>query len=153
MDHTMKAAELFMQDANCAQAVLMAFEDLTGMDAKMAYKLSAPFGGGIGRMREVCGAVSGMMMVLGLLYGYEEPGEKDCNKKAHYKDVQALADKFREEVGSIICRDIMKNPPSDPNPTPRTAEFYKQRPCVRMVMTAARLMDEFIAEHPLTEQV
>lgn len=149
MDHSYKAGELFLSGKNCAQAVVLAFGDVTGLDEKTAARFSSSFGGGIGRMREVCGAVSGMMMVLGLLYGYEEAGEKDCNKKALYKDVQLLADKFRQEVGSIICREILKNPPSDPNPTPRTAEFYKQRPCARMVMTAARILDEYIAEHPL----
>jgi len=102
----------------------------------------------MGRMREVCGAVSGMLMVLGTLYGYEENAEDDHHKKQLYKDVQALAGTFREECGSIICREILKNPPSDPNPTPRTADFYAKRPCARMVMTAARLLDEFIAEHP-----
>ena len=148
MDHSIKAAELFLSGANCAQAVVLAFEDVTGLEPELAAKMSSSFGGGMGRLREVCGAVSGMLMVLGIVYGYTEPGENDCNKKAHYQDVQALAGKFREEVGSIVCREILKNPPSDPNPTPRTAEFYRQRPCARMVMTAARLLDEFIAEHP-----
>ena len=149
MDHSIQAGELFLGGVNCAQAVFLAFTDVTGMDRKTAAKLSAPFGGGIGRMREVCGAVSGMFMVLGTLYGYDEPVESDAQKRELYKDVQALADKFRAECGSIICREILKNPPSDPNPTPRTAEFYAKRPCSRMVMTAARLLDEFIAEHPL----
>ena len=149
MDHSIKAAELFLGGCNCAQAVLLAFSDITGMDRKTAAMISAPFGGGMGRLREVCGAVSGMFMVLGLLYGYDETVEDDAQKKQTYHDVQALAEKFRAECGSIICREILKNPPSDPNPTPRTAEFYAQRPCARMVMTAARLMDEFIAEHPI----
>ena len=151
MDHSIKAGELFLGGVNCAQAVFLAFEDVTGIDRKVAAKLSSPFGGGIGRMREVCGAVSGMMMVLGVLYGYDDTVEDDAQKKQLYKDVQALAGKFREECGSIICREILKNPPSDPNPTPRTAEFYAKRPCSRMVMTAARLLDEFIAEHPIAE--
>ena len=151
MDHAYKAGELFLAGNNCAQAVIVAFSDVTGLDEKTAARISSTFGGGMGRMREVCGAVSGMLMVLGLLYGYEEPGEKDSNKKQLYKDVQDLAGKFREEVGSIICRDILKNPPSDPNPSPRTAEFYKQRPCARMVMTAARLLDEFIEAHPIAQ--
>ena len=148
MDHSMKAAELFMNGRSCSQAVVVAFCDVTGLDERTAARLSAPFGGGMARMREVCGAVSGMLMVLGLLYGYDENGEKDCHKKEHYKLVQSLAEKFRQENGSIICREILKNPPSDPNPTPRTEEFYRQRPCVRMVATAARLLDEYIAEHP-----
>ena len=149
MDHAYKAGELFLSGSNCAQAVIVAFSDVTGMDEKTSARISSAFGGGMGRMREVCGAVSGMLMVLSLLYGYEEPGENDCNKKRLYKEVQDLAGKFREEVGSIICREILKNPPTDPNPTPRTAEFYQKRPCARMVMTAARLLDEYIAEHPI----
>ena len=149
MDHSYKAGELFLSGSNCTQAVTVAFCDVTGLEPELAAKMASSFGGGMGRMREVCGAVSGMFMVLGLLYGYTDPGEKDANKKAHYQDVQALAAKFREEVGSIVCREILKNPPSDPNPTPRTAEFYKVRPCARMVMTAARILDEYIEAHPL----
>jgi C_GCAxxG_C_C family probable redox protein len=148
MDHGMKAAELFLSGYNCSQAVVVAFSDLTGLDTQLSAKLASSFGGGMGRMREVCGAVSGMLMVAGLLYGYETPGD-DVSKKAHYTRVQYLAGKFREEVGSIVCREILKNPPSDPAPTPRTAEFYAQRPCVRMVMTAARILDEYIADHPV----
>ena len=148
MEHSILAADLFLEGYNCAQAVAVAFCDLTGMDQKEAAKLAAPFGGGMGRMREVCGAVSGMFMVLGQLYGYDN-SDDDAHKKELYKQVQQLAEKFREENGSIICREILKNPPSDPNPSPRTAEYYAKRPCAKMVMTAARLMDEFIAEHPL----
>jgi len=148
MDRVTLAGDLFLEGYNCAQAVAVAFSDLTGMDKKTAAKLAAPFGGGMGRMREVCGAVSGMYMVLGLLYGYDNSDE-DGKKKELYKQVQQLAEEFRRENGSIICREILKNPPSDPNPSPRTAEYYAKRPCARMVMTAARLMEAFIAEHPL----
>ena len=148
MDHSYQAAELFLNGSNCAQAIVVAFCDVTGMEPSLAAKVSSSFGGGMGRMREVCGAVSGMLTVVGLIYGYEDPGEGDCNKKAHYQLVQNLAGQFREEIGSIVCRDILKNPPSDPNPTPRTAEFYKTRPCARMVMTAARILDKYIQEHP-----
>ena len=147
MDHGIKAAELFLGGYNCAQAVAVAFCDLTGLEEKQAAKMASAFGGGMGRMREVCGAVSGMLMVLSQLYGYDTPGD-DVSKKQLYTQVQELAEKFREENGSIICREILKNPPSDPNPTPRTAEFYAIRPCAKMVMTAARLMEEFMEEHP-----
>ena len=148
MDHSIHAAELFLQGYNCAQAVAVAFSDVTGIDKELSSRLACSFGGGMGRMREVCGAVSGMLMVVGVLYGYAEPEEGEI-KKAHYTLVQELAAKFRQEAGSIICREILKNPPSDPNPSPRTAEYYAKRPCARMVMTAAKLMDDFIAEHPL----
>ena len=151
MDHSILAAELFLQGYNCAQAVAVAFCDLTGLEEKQAAKMASAFGGGMGRLREVCGAVSGMLMVAGLLYGYDDNGEKDCHKKEHYQLVQALAGQFREEVGSIVCREILKNPPSDPAPTPRTEEFYAQRPCVRMVMTAARILDGYIETHPIAK--
>lgn len=148
MDHGLKAAELFLEGYNCAQAVVVAFCDKTGLEEHQAARMASAFGGGIGRLREVCGAVSGMMMVLSLLYGYDTPGD-DVRKKVLYTQVQALAAKFREENGSIICREILKNPPSDPNPTPRTAEFYAKRPCARMVVTAGRLLDQFMEENPL----
>ena len=148
MDHGMKAAELFLSGYNCAQAVAAAFGDLTGLDEKTAAKMASCFGGGMGRMREVCGAVSGMLMVAGVLYGYDDP-KATKEKRELYAQVQAMAGQFREELGSIVCRDLLKNPPSDPNPTPRTEQFYKDRPCARMVATAARIMDAFIEEHPI----
>ena len=152
MDHSIQAAELFMNDCNCAQAVLTAFCDVTGLEPEFAKKFSSGFGGGIGRMREVCGAVSGMVMAADLLYGYTDPGENDIHKKEYYTLVQSLCTRFQEEVGSVICRDILDNPPSDPNPSPRTAENYAQRPCARMVMIAARILDDYIAQHPLEQK-
>ena len=150
MDHSTLAAQLFLDGCSCSQAVMAAFCDLTGMDRSTALRLSAPFGGGIGRMREVCGAVSGMMMVVGLLYGFE-PSKGSAAKSAHYHLVQELAEQFRQQAGSIICREILKNPPADPNPSPRTAEYYANRPCARMVMLAAEILDRYIAEHPVED--
>ena len=148
MEHGMKAAELFVQGFNCAQAVAVAFCDVTGLDEKFSARMVSSFGGGMGRLREVCGAVSGMFFVLGYLYGYDTPGDDEL-KKALYVQVQELAGKFRERCGHIVCREILKNPPTDPTPSPRTAEYYAQRPCARMVKKAADLMDAFIAAHPL----
>lgn len=148
MDRELRGIEYFMEGYNCAQAVLMAFSDMVGLDEKLCAKLSSSFGGGMGRMREVCGAVSGMLMVAGLLYGYDGPEEGQI-KKEHYARVQYLAEKFREEAGSIICREILKNPPSDPTPSPRTLEYYAQRPCARMVALAVRTMEQYIAENPV----
>ena len=148
MNHVERAVELFVEGYNCAQAVAAAFGDLTGLDEKTAARMASCFGGGMGRMREVCGAVSGMLMVAGVLYGYDDP-KATKEKRELYAQVQAMAGQFREELGSIVCRDLLKNPPSDPNPTPRTEQFYKDRPCARMVATAARIMDEFIQEHPI----
>ena len=145
MDHGIQAAELFLSGYNCAQAVAVAFREELGLTEQQAARMVSAFGGGMGRMREVCGAVSGMLFVLGSLYGYDAPGD-DVRKKELYSRVQALAAGFRAENGSIICREILKNPPSDPTPSPRTAEYYAQRPCARMVLTAARLMEQFMEE-------
>lgn len=147
MDHATKAAELFLEGYNCAQAVAIAFCDVTGLDRCFTAKAVSSFGGGMGRLREVCGAVSGMLFVLGCLCGYDTPGN-DAEKKALYTRVQALANQFRQENSSIICRELLENPPSDPNPSPRTAEYYAKRPCVKMVMTAAEILEKWIAEHP-----
>ena len=148
MDHGIKAAELFLEGYNCAQAVAVAFCDVTGLEEKTAARMVSGFGGGMGRLREVCGAVSGMFFVLSYLYGYDDP-KADEEKKQLYTDVQGLAAKFQAQCSSILCRDLLDNPPSDPNPSPRTAQYYKDRPCARFVMTAAELMDAFLAEHPL----
>ena len=148
MDRQYEAAKLFYEGYNCAQAVAMAFADMIGLDEKFCAKAVSSFGGGMGRLREVCGAVSGMLFVAGILYGYDTKDD-DAIKKEHYTRVQELAGKFRDEVGSIICREILKNPPSDPTPTPRTEQYYQDRPCAHMVVTAVRIMEEYIAEHPL----
>ena len=148
MDYGIKAAELFLRGYNCAQAVAVAFCDVTGLEEKTAARMVSGFGGGMGRLREVCGAVSGMFFVLSYLYGYDDP-KADEEKKQLYTDVQGLAAKFQQQCSSILCRDLLDNPPSDPNPSPRTAQYYKDRPCARFVMTAAELMDAFLAEHPL----
>lgn len=140
------AAQLFVDGYNCAQAVAMAFCDLTGLDESLTAKMASSFGGGMGRLREVCGAVSGMLLVTGILYGYTE--EVGTNKKDHYTLVQQLAGQFREKNDSIICREILKNPPSDPVPSPRTEEYYAQRPCVRMVYSAASILEEYISANP-----
>ncbi len=147
MDHGMKAAELFMQGYNCAQAVAVAFCDVTGLDESFSAKMASSFGGGMGRLREVCGAVSGMLLVAGLLYGYDTTDD-DGAKKSHYALVQELAGRFREQAGSIICREILENPPTDPAPTPRTEEFYKVRPCARLVLLAGRILEHYIGENP-----
>lgn len=148
MDRGIKAAELFLRGYNCAQAVTVAFSDVTGLTPEFSAKMASSFGGGMGRMREVCGAVSGMLMVAGLLYGYDGP-ETGKPKMEHYALVQELAARFREQAGSIVCREILKDPPSDPNPTPRTAEFYAKRPCARLVILAAQILDRYIEENPL----
>ena len=148
MNHKEYAGELFTSGYNCAQSVMVAFTDLTGLTEEFAAQVASPFGGGMGRMREVCGAVSGMLMVAGLLYGYHDP--KDTKgKRELYQLEQYLAGQFKAQTGSIVCRDLLKNPPSDPNPSERTAEYYKVRPCCRMVMLASQILDEYIEAHPV----
>ena len=147
MNRAEQAAKLFLEGYNCAQAVAVAYSDLIGLTPEYTAKLASSFGGGFGRLREVCGAVSGMVMVLGALYGYDN-ADAEKSKKDHYTLVQTLAGKFREENGSIICREILKNPPSDPAPSPRTAQYYAERPCAQMVYTAAKILEDYISEHP-----
>ena len=148
MDHGIKAAELFLSGYNCAQAVAMAFCEETGLTQQQTARMVSAFGGGMGRLREVCGAVSGMLMVAGILYGYDDP-KATTAKRELYAQVQEMAGTFREEMGSIICRDLLKNPPADPTPSPRTPEYYHNRPCARMVETAARILDAYIEAHPI----
>ncbi len=145
MDRTQRAVNLFMQGYNCSQSVAIAFSDLTGLDVESSAKLASSFGAGMGCLREVCGAVSGMFLVLGILYGYSDP-EDVQGKREHYAAVQQLAEKFRAEAGSIICREILKNQAANPTPSLRTEEYYAKRPCARMVMLAASILDSYIRE-------
>ena len=147
MTRSEKAAEFFLSGYHCAQSVAMAFAKELGMEEKAAAKIASGFGGGFGRQREVCGAVSGMVMVASYLYGYDTPDQEQ--QAACYQMVQSLCKQFAEQNGSIICRDILKNPPSDPTPSPRTAEYYAQRPCARMVMSATEILENYISKNPL----
>ncbi len=149
-NHAEKACRLFMEGRNCSQAVFAAFSDITGIDEELALRLSSSFGGGMGRMREVCGAVSGMFMVAGVLYGYSSADDDD-EKAEHYRRIQLLAEKFKEKYNTINCGELLKNLKVNTNPVPekRTEEYYKARPCIRFVETAAEILDEYIAGNPL----
>ena len=142
-DHADRAKALFESGYNCAQAVLCAFEDVTGLDGETAAKIASSFGGGLARMREICGAVSGAAMVLGLARGYSDPKASDA-KKDHYHLIQRYVQACREENGSIICRELLAGsaviPGSDPEA--RTHEYYKKRPCPNLVWHAAHLVDK-----------
>ena len=140
-----KAIKLFKEGFNCAQSVFLAFDDVMGLDRSTALKLSSSFGGGMARMREVCGAVSGMFMVLGVLYGYDSPTDMEA-KKAHYAFLRDVADKFKAENGSIICRDILGDPEHGGAPEPRTDSYYKKRPCAEYVGMCAKIVEEIILE-------
>ncbi|MBO4980828.1 MAG: C_GCAxxG_C_C family protein [Lachnospiraceae bacterium] len=143
-----KAMELFKEGYNCAQAVFLAFSDLYDMDKSTALKLSSSFGGGIGRLREVCGTVSGMCMVAGILYGYDSPTDQ-VEKAAHYERIQALAHEFSRENGSIICRELLGLDRKEESfvPEKRTEEYYKKRPCVQLVGMAAAIMENYLKEY------
>ena len=136
------AEELFKEGYNCAQAVFCADCEKFGIDIETGAKLASAFGGGMGRMREVCGALSGLFMLLGLKEGYSDPKDNE-GKKELYSKVQQLAGEFKEEFGSIICKELLgmdeKAKCNDPNPTIRNEKFYKKRPCVDNVKFASEL--------------
>ena len=153
IDYAEKAEELFKQGYNCSQAVLCAFSDITGLERETAARLASSFGGGLGRMREVCGAVSGASMVLGLVKGYSDSGDRAA-KSEHYRLIREFARRFSEENGSIICRELLgigkdQSAASDSvtvggEPEERTPEYYKKRPCPELVRDAARITAELL---------
>lgn len=147
-NYSQKAKDLFLEGYNCAQAVFLAFEDRIDIDRETALKLSSSFGGGMARMREVCGAVSGMFMVLGCLYGYDDPkaGEE---KKAHYAFLREAAQKFKDENGSVICRDILEGATVGGDPEPRTEQYYKKRSCAEYVEQCAAIVEAYIEEREI----
>lgn len=134
----------FKQGFNCAQSVVLAFSDKMGMDKDIVVRMISPFGGGFGRMREVCGAVSGMLMVLGFVEGNGLSCD-DEKKLELYKKVQGLMNEFRERNGSYICRELLALPEGNSEPTPekRTESYYKKRPCALLVGDACEILDEY----------
>ena len=140
MDYKEKAMSLFKEGYNCSQAVFLTFSDELGIDRDTALKLSSSFGGGMGRLREVCGAVSGMFMVAGLKEGYSEPDDQE-GKRAHYARIQHLAEEFKKENPSIVCRELLglSSGPDDPKSAERTEGYYKKRPCAELVGCAAEI--------------
>ena len=132
-----RAVELFMTGLNCAQAVFCAFAGDFGIDFETAKKISVGLGGGVGRMREVCGTVTGGAMALGLFRG-------DGDKAAAYPDVQAFCERFRRENGSIVCRELLAGVKATAGGAPeaRTPEYYRKRPCVELVRMSAAFVEE-----------
>ncbi len=140
-----KAVSLFMNGCNCAQALYGAFAPLFGVDEKEALRLASPFGGGFGRLREVCGAFSGMTLTLGLVFGYDSPEHPEKDKL--YPRVQALGERFRSRFGTLVCRELLKNQAEvGGTASPRTAEYYAARPCARIVLGAAEILEEYLKE-------
>jgi len=140
-ERVIKAVDLFKQGYNCAQSVALAYSDLYELDDNVVKKFAAPFGGGMGRLREVCGAVTGMFLILGYEYEASDPDNK-LAKAANYESVQRTALRFKEEMGSYICADLLKidRRPQEPNPEDRNSEYYKKRPCAYCVAKAAEIL-------------
>lgn len=139
-----KARRLFSEGYNCAQAVYMAYCDVFGMDSQLAAKIAAPFGGGMGRMREVCGTVSGMSLIAGMMEPAVDPSDKEA-KARNYALVQSFAERFRQENGAIVCRELLglgqKKDTSE-------SSNRKKRPCIEYVATAARIVGEKLQQEP-----
>lgn len=145
-----RARNYFTSGYNCAQAVVMAFDDVMDMSPETLTRLAAPFGGGMGRMREVCGTVSGMAMVAGAISPSSNPQNLE-ERKANYALVQQFADSFRAENGDIVCRRLLGLEPmaersENAMPSERTAEYYRKRPCAEYVGCAARIVAEYLAK-------
>lgn len=149
------AASLFRQGYNCAQSVVLAFaEELKeefGLEEKALAKLASSFGGGMGRLREVCGAVSGMFIVYGMFYGYDSPTPEEDEamqekKDTHYQKIQQLAEAFKQYQGTIICREILDKPEGadDYHAEKRTNSYYEERPCENCVYCAAEILEKFL---------
>ena len=150
-----KAKRLFKEGGyNCCQAVVLAYNDLFGLDDETAAAMSSGFGGGMGRMREVCGSVSGMVMLAGLMRPANDPSVKEW-RTANYALVQEMASDFKAANGSIVCKELLglvpigscsPAPKESPEPSDRTPEYYKKRPCEELVGIAARIVGEKIAK-------
>ena len=148
-NHAEIARDHFLKGYNCAQAVACAFCEEMHLDEAAVARMVSSFGGGMGKLREVCGAVSGALFVLGTLKGYDDP-RADAEKSAHYARVQDFAARFRAEHETILCRELLKNielkKEHTYEPEARTPEYYITRPCARFVETAARITAEMLAE-------
>ena len=141
-----RAEELFMQGFNCSQSVATAFSDVYGYAEEQMLRVSAGFGAGIGRMRLSCGAFNAMALLAGLENGSVTPGDRE-GKSANYMTVQQLAARFQEEHGSLICAELLKlkqDAPLSYEASERTAEYYQKRPCVKQIISAARIYAEYL---------
>ena len=153
-----KAKRLFKEEGyNCCQAVVLAYNDVFDIDDNTAAALSSGFGGGMGRMREVCGSVSGMVMLAGLIAPAVDPSVK-VDRTRNYTLVQEMAEEFRSLNGSIVCKELLGLVPmgsgattckESPEPSDRTAEYYKKRPCEELVGIAARIVGKRIIDGTL----
>ena len=141
------ASGYFKQGYNCAQSVVLAFKDGLNLDDRTLLAVASSFGGGMGRLREVCGAVSGAFIVLGLKYGYVSADDYD-GKKRLYGYVQEVGNRFKALNGTYVCRELIGLPAGADKPAPerRTDEYYKKRPCAELVGDAAEILERFVKE-------
>lgn len=148
-----RAIQNFYDGYNCTQSVVLAFEELLPFDSDTILKMVSPFGGGMGRLREVCGSVSGMFFVLGIVCGYSEPKDTEA-KKDLYALVQNLAKEFENTNGSIVCRELLGlvEKRQDPTPEERSAEYYKKRPCPELIGNAAQILDDFLKQEGVIQE-
>ena len=144
-ERALRAKSYFHEGYNCAQSVALAFADITPLDEQMVATITASFGGGMGRLREVCGAVSGMAFVASFISPCPT-ADNDKAKKANYALVQEFAEQFRQQNGSVVCRSLLglDRPKDEPTPSPRTAEYYKKRPCAEYVYDAALIVGKYL---------
>lgn len=145
MNRPDRAEELFRKGYNCSQSVFAAFADVLGMSVEEAAKIASPFGAGFGKLREVCGAVSGMTLAAGYLKGYDDPADYE-SKKELYRLIQKMCAEFEESKGTIICRELLglKKGEDQAEPSVRTEEYYQSRPCVDACRTAAGIAEKYL---------
>lgn len=148
MNRKNEATNYFYEGYNCSQSVVLAFKDLLPIDEKILLEMSSSFGGGISRLRETCGAVSGMAIVLGLLYGYSDPKSQE-EKAKHYARVQEAILRFEEKNHSLVCRELLNIQDKHSTPTleVRTKEYYDSRPCSKLISDAVEVLEEYIKKN------
>ncbi len=144
-ERALRAKEHFRKGYNCAQSVALAFADITDLNENSVATITASFGGGMGRLREVCGTVSGMAFLAGFIAPCPTADNTEA-KKANYALVQHFAERFREKNGAIVCRTLLglDHPKDEPTPSARTTEYYKKRPCADLVYDAAKIVGEYL---------
>ena len=145
-----KGCQLFVSGYTCSQAVLLSFSDITGLDEETAGKLSSVFGGGMGGLRNVCGAVTGMFMVVGLVYGFPAPCD-NAEKTLAYGRVRELAQRFEQMHQTLVCKELLAGLPGklSADPSVRDNEYYKTRPCAMLVADAVGILEQYIKENPV----
>ena len=147
MNRADRAEELFRKGYNCSQSVFAAFSDIVGITTEEAAKIASPFGAGFGKLREVCGAVSGMTLLAGYLQGYSDPEDYESKKKL-YELIQKMIAEFKQKEGTIICRELLnlKEGKDPAEPSVRTEDYYNSRPCIGACRVAAEIAEKYLVK-------